>query len=48
MPDNANRPRIEYNAPTLRVYGDAKKLTEAVGTTGATDGGSKAGMTKTA
>ena len=47
MPDAASPVKIAYRTPTLRVYGDAKKLTETTGEIGNTDGG-RPGNSKTA
>jgi hypothetical protein len=48
MPDAASPVKIAYRTPTLRVYGDAKKLTESTGPDGNADGGGSPGKNKTA
>jgi hypothetical protein len=36
-----------YRPPVVHVYGNIRAITQAVGTTGMTDGGTMAGMRKT-
>ena len=40
-------PRKPYRAPVVRVYGDIRAITRAIGNTGASDGGSVVQMKKT-
>jgi hypothetical protein len=48
MPDAASPVKIAYRTPTLRVYGDAKKLTETSANGANSDGGGRPGANKTA
>jgi hypothetical protein len=40
-------PKKPYRSPVVHVYGNIRAITQAVGTTGAADGGMMAGMRKT-
>ena len=43
----AKRARKPYRAPLIHVYGNIRAITQAVGSSGAMDGGTKAGMMMT-
>jgi hypothetical protein len=40
-------PKKPYRSPVLHVYGNIRAITQAVGTRGRTDGGTRVGMRKT-